>query len=177
MTEEVKAVGSASNVLEDVQEIAEKAGKNTLLMVTFTIGDQTYGGDILQIQEVTSVSDITRVPHVKNYIKGVTNLRANIIPTLDLRDRLNVKGSETKLGRQIMIAKTESGLIGYIVDSVREVITVPKNSIEPTPEDWLDADHRYFIGIAKLEGNLVTLVDFGRIISQEGVLLEEFKQG
>ncbi len=177
MTDSVQKIGSANKVLGDAKQLAASAGEDALLMVTFTIGDQTYGGDILQIQEVTSISRITRVPHVKDYIKGVTNLRGNIVPTLDLRARLNVDGSDEMAGRQIMIAKTELGLIGYIVDSVREVISVPKHAIEPTPEDWLDADHQYFIGIAKLEGTLVTLVDFSKIISQDGVLLEEFKQG
>ena len=177
MTDTVKKIGSANNVLGDAEQLAANAGDDALLMVTFTIGDQTYGGDILQIQEVTSISRITRVPHVNDYIKGVTNLRGNIVPTVDLRARLNVVGNEETASRQIMIAKTDHGLIGYIVDSVREVISVPKHAIEPTPEDWLDADHQYFIGIAKLEGTLVTLVDFSRIISSDGVLLEEFKQG
>ena len=177
MTDTVKKIGSASTVLGDAEQLAASAGDDELLIVTFTIGDQTYGGDILQIQEVTSISRITRVPHVKDYIKGVTNLRGNIVPTLDLRARLNVQGTENTAGRQIMIAKTELGLIGYIADSVREVISVPKSAIEPTPEDWLDADHQYFIGIAKLESSLVTLVDFSKIISSDGVLLEQIKQG
>ncbi|MCH7937147.1 MAG: chemotaxis protein CheW, partial [Proteobacteria bacterium] len=79
--------------------------------------------------------------------------------------------------QQIMIARSTQGLIGYIVDSVREVITVPQEAIEPTPEDWLDADHKYFVGIAKLEDNLVTIVDFSRVIQADGVLLDEIKQG
>ena len=155
-----------------------KKGEDDLLMVTFTLADQTYGGDILQIQEVTAMSHITRVPHVKSYLKGVTNLRGNIVPTLDLRTRLGLEGNGEEIkNQQIMIARTDQGLLGYIVDTVREVITVPKSSIEPTPEDWLDADHQYFVGIAKLKDTLVTLVDFNRVVQSDKVLLDEFKAG
>ena len=148
-----------------------------LLMVTFTLADQTYGGDILQIQEVTGMSHITRVPHMKSFIRGVTNLRGNIVPTVDLRRRLGLEVRNDLMNQQIMIARSTQGLIGYIVDSVREVITVPQEAIEPTPEDWLDADHKYFVGIAKLEDNLVTIVDFSRVIQADGVLVDEIKQG
>ena len=161
------------------QERAElHATEDTILLVTFSLGDQTYGGDILQIQEVTGLSHITRVPHVKDYIKGVTNLRGNIVPTIDLRTRLGIEeGSGDTSSQQIMIARTSHGLLGYIVDSVREVITVSKSSIEPTPEDWLDADHKYFVGIAKLDEILVSIVDFDRVIQADGALIDELKMG
>lgn len=145
----------------------------SILVVTFTLADQMYGGDILQIQEVTGMSHIARVPHVKSYIKGVTNLRGNIVPTVDLKTRLNLPETEISGERQIMIARTDQGLIGYIVDSVREVITVPNSAIEPTPEDWLDADHQYFVGIAKLEDILVTIVDFSKLVETDRVLLDD----
>jgi len=120
---------------------------------------------------------ITRVPHVKPYVRGVTNLRGNIVPTLDLRTRLGLpKGDELK-GQQIIIARTDWDLIGYVVDVVREVITVSKSSIEPAPEGWLDADHRCFAGIARLNENLVTLVDFNMVIQADRVLLEEIRPG
>ena len=100
------------------------------------------------------------------------------MPTLDLRTRLGLDGNGGEIkNQQIMIARTDQGLLGYIVDTVREVITVPKSSIEPTPEDWLDADHQYFVGIAKLKDTLVTLVDFNRVVQADKVLLDEFKDG
>jgi len=161
---------------EKADKARARAREDTMLMVTFILADQIYGGDILQIQEVTGMSYITRVPHVKPYIRGVTNLRGNIVPTLDLRARLGLSGRDDIKGQQIMIARTDHGLIGYIVDAVQEVITVQKSSIEPTPEGWLDADHRYFAGIAKLDENLVTLVDFNRMIQKDQVLLDEISQ-
>lgn len=148
---------------------------DAILVVTFTLADQTYGGDILQIQEVTGMSHIARVPHVKSYIKGVTNLRGNIVPTVDLITRLGLPPSDESSERQIMIARTAQGLIGYIVDSVREVIAVPNKAIEPTPEDWLDADHQYFVGIAKLEDMLVTIVDFSKLVETDRVLLDDLE--
>ena len=174
---EAEDIEATNALIDDAQSQAASKGDDNLLMVTFTIADQTYGGDILQIQEVTQMSHITRVPHVRSYIKGVTNLRGNIVPTLDLRTRLGLGNGDELTNQQIMIARTDAGLLGYIVDSVREVITVPRSAIEPTPEDWLDADHQYFVGIAKLEGNLVTLVDFSRIVHSDRVLLDELKQG
>ena len=171
------ADAKAANTMISNAQMGKK-GEDNLLMVTFTLADQTYGGDILQIQEVTAMSHITRVPHVKPYLKGVTNLRGNIVPTLDLRTRLGLDGNGGEIkNQQIMIARTDQGLLGYIVDTVREVITVPKSSIEPTPEDWLDADHQYFVGIAKLKDTLVTLVDFNRVVQSDKVLLDEFKAG
>ena len=175
---EAEDVKAANTMIDSAQAQAAATGDDNLLMVIFTLADQTYGGDILQIQEVTGMSHITRVPHVKSYIKGVTNLRGNIVPTLDLRSRLGLEGAGGELkNRPIMIARTDQGLLGYIVDTVREVITVPKSAIEPTPEDWLDADHQYFVGIAKLKDNLVTLVDFNRVVHSDRVLLDEIKAG
>ncbi len=173
---EAENVKVANTMIESAQATA--TGDDNLLMVTFTLADQTYGGDILQIQEVTGMSHITRVPYVKPYLKGVTNLRGNIVPTLDLRSRLGLAGNGEEIkNQQIMIARTDQGLLGYIVDTVREVITVPKSAIEPTPEDWLDADHQYFVGIAKLKDHLVTLVDFNRVVHSDKVLLDEIKAG
>ncbi len=173
---EPKDIKAANMMIESAQAAA--AGEDNLLMVTFTLADQTYGGDILQIQEVTGMSHITRVPHVRSYLKGVTNLRGNIVPTLDLRTRLGLVGNGEEIkNQQIMIARTDQGLLGYIVDTVREVITVPKSAIEPTPEDWLDADHQYFVGIAKLKDHLVTQVDFNNIVHSDKVLLDEIKAG
>ncbi len=172
-TRDVKA---ANTMIESAQAAA--TGDDSVLMVTFTLADQTYGGDILQIQEVTAMSHITRVPHVRSYLKGVTNLRGNIVPTLDLRTRLGLVGNGEEIkNQQIMIARTDQGLLGYIVDTVREVITVPKSAIEPTPKDWQDADHQYFIGIAKLKDHLVTLVDFNRVVHSDKVLLDKIKAG
>ncbi len=174
---ESKEVEAANAEISKAQ--SGTAADDSLLMVAFTIGDQTYGGDILQIQEVTGMSHITRVPHVKPYIKGVTNLRGNIVPTLELRTRLGLaaRSAEDAGDQKIMIARTNMGLLGYIVESVREVITVPKNKIEPTPEDWLDADHKYFVGIAKLDDNLVTIIDFNRVVESDKVLLDDLKTG
>lgn len=169
-----QSVGATSSLKRD----ALRSTDDTVLLVTFSLGDQTYGGDILQIQEVTGLSHITRVPHVKDYIKGVTNLRGNIVPTLDLRTRFGIKDEAGDASaQQIMIARSAHGLLGYIVDSVREVIPVPKTSIEPTPEDWLDADHKYFVGIAKMDEILVTIVDFDKVIQADGALVDELKMG
>ncbi len=173
---ELESKGSSGATIR-MEDMETHAGEETMLMVTFTLADQTYGGDILQIQEVTQKSTITRVPHVQSYIRGVTNLRGNIVPTLDLRTRLGLHGDDALKGQQIMIARTDHGLIGYIVDSVREVMSVRKSAIEPTPEGWLDVDHRYFTGIAKLDENLVTIIDFNRVIQTDQVLLDEVKLG
>ncbi|MFC1481116.1 chemotaxis protein CheW [Candidatus Neomarinimicrobiota bacterium] len=93
MADTMQKIGFASNFLLEADPLAASAGQDGLLMVTFTIGNQTFGRDILHIQEVISINRITRVPHVKDYIKGVTNLRGNMVPTLDLRARLRVRGS------------------------------------------------------------------------------------
>jgi len=158
---------------EKADESRALASEDTMLIVTFMLADQIYGGDILQVQEVTGMSHITRVPHVKPYIRGVINLRGNIVPTLDLRARFGLSGGDDVKHQQIMIARTDHGLIGYIVDAVREVINVQKSSIEPTPEGWLDASHKYFAGIAKLDESLVTLIDFNKMIQKDQVLLDE----
>jgi purine-binding chemotaxis protein CheW len=157
-------------------EAKTQLGEDVMLMVTFKIADQIYGGDILQIQEVTEMSPITRVPHLQDYISGVSNLRGHIVPTVDLAVRLNLAEKGQTQGRQIMIARTEQGLVGFIVDEVSEVIPVPKDRIEPTPEGWMDGDHKYFGGIAKLESSLVSIVDFARLLQLDKIMLEEYGQ-
>ncbi|UCH61793.1 MAG: purine-binding chemotaxis protein CheW [Fidelibacterota bacterium] len=154
-----------------------KGVEETVFMVTFQIACQTYGGDILQIQEVTRLSAVTWVPHLQPCIRGVSNLRGSIVPIVDLGIRLGLRREDGKEGHLIMIARTDQGLIGYIVDSVSGVVPVSRQTIEPTPEGWMDGDHKYYAGVVKLEEKLVSIVDFSNLIQTDQVLLDEVRLG
>lgn len=169
---------SVSNVSVEAQQNKEHAVSGLCQLVVFRLGEGSYGLDIQVVREINLLVDVTPIPKAPDYMEGTINLRGTIIPVVNLGLLLGLTGKvENNNSRQIIIARTEYGPIGYIVDAVSEVIAVPFDSIEPTSEGLRAVNHKYFAGIARLEENLVTIVDFSSLLQMDRVLLEEFKHG
>jgi purine-binding chemotaxis protein CheW len=153
-------------------------------LVSFRIGEEEFGVDILMVQEIIRLPTITPIPNAPRFILGMINLRGKIIPVIDLRQRLKIRGNRpaaTDRKTRILIVEIYNHVTGFIVDSVSEVMKVPISEIEPTPHLVVSSiDAEYIRGVIKLANRLIILLDFRQILkSQEEKELQaiEFDPG
>ncbi len=140
--------------------------------LTFTLGNESYGIVVLKVREIIRVPDITSVPQMPEYVKGVINLRGKVIPVADLRIKFqlhNIKDTERTcvVVVQVQLPTGAQPLIGLIVDAVEEVVNIPSTDIEPTPDFGSNLDTHYILGMAKVKGVVKTLLDLDRVVSAE----------
>lgn len=137
---------------------------NDIQLVVFKLGREEYGVSILQVQEIKRITEITRVPHSPDYIKGVMNLRGSILPVIDLKKRLNLPPEEYTEETRIIIIKVEDIVVGMIVDAVSEVTTIDQNNIEPPQAVVGGIAGDYLSGVGKLDNRLLILLNTDAII-------------
>lgn len=137
---------------------------NEIQLVVFKLGREEYGISILQVQEIKRMTEITRVPHSPDYIKGVMNLRGSVLPVIDLKKRLNLPPQEYNDDTRIIIIKVEDITVGMIVDAVSEVTTIDKNNIEPPQAVVGGIAADYLSGVGKTENRLLILLNADAII-------------
>jgi len=130
-----------------------------LQIVVCELADEHYGLDIARVFEIIRNQPITPVPRAPSFVKGVINLRGRIIPVVDLRGRFGMSDTEPTKETRIVVAESASTRVGLVVDSVSEVLLLPLDSVEPTPEVAAGADAEYLRGIAKLGDRLVLLLE------------------
>ncbi len=138
--------------------------------VSFRIGKEEFGVDILMVQEIIRVTTITLIPNASQAILGMINLRGRIIPIVDLRWYLRLPGEQSPSDRKtrIMIIEMEGHVIGFLVDSVSEVMKVPVGEIEPAPNLVTSSiSAAYISGVIKLTGRLIILLDFQQILKPQ----------
>lgn len=135
--------------------------------VAFRLGTEEYGVSILQIQEIKRMTEVTRVPHTPAYVKGVINLRGSILPVIDLKTRLNFASGDYTDEARIIIVKLEENSVGMIVDAVSEVLWLPADQIEPSPEFVGELEAEYIRGVGKVEGRLVILLNMENVAAIE----------
>jgi purine-binding chemotaxis protein CheW len=137
--------------------------------LTFLLDDEVYGIEILKIREIIGIMDITPVPQAPPYLKGVVNLRGKIIPVVDLRLRFGFPERPHDERTCIIVVELASKegrvSVGIIVDSVSEVAHISEADVEETPELGDGFDAEYILGMAKLRGRVVILIDIGKVLS------------
>jgi purine-binding chemotaxis protein CheW len=141
-------------------------------LISFSIGSERFGVQILVIQEIIMMSAITEIPNSPDFVEGVINLRGNIIPVLDLRKRLRLRGGQraagAKPGTRILVVEIEDNVTGFIVDTVAKVITVPALKISPPPDIVMaGVQSQYISGVVHLDEGILIILDFKRILSLE----------
>ncbi len=144
-------------------------------VIIFSINEVKYGISIDKIIEVIKMEPITPLPKTPEFIKGVINLRGKVIPVIDLRERFGLPSTEYTSDTRIIITLIEEKKeIGLIVDAVYEVLTIDSSIIEPPLPMVGSLKSEYINGIAKLESNLVLIIDIEKILtSEEKVLLKD----
>ena len=148
---------------------AGAAGSKQVL--TFTLGDETYGVDILRVQEIRGWSPVTRIPQSQAHVLGVLNLRGSIVPIVDLRMRFSLPRAEYTPLTVIIVLSVESPQgrrdFGVVVDGVSDVVDVALAEVKPAPELGAQANTEFIAGLAAVSGRMVMLLDIDRLIGGE----------
>ncbi len=140
-------------------------GSSELLqLVSFNIGSEEFGVDILKVQEINRMVDITKVPQAPHYVEGVINLRGKVIPIIDLRKRFSLEVKAHDKNTRIVVVDIGGNIMGMIVDAVSEVLRLPSDTIEPPPELVTGINSEYIKGVAKLEDRLLIFLDLSKVI-------------
>jgi purine-binding chemotaxis protein CheW len=140
-----------------------------LQLVSFKINEEEFGINILQVQEINRMLQITKVPNAPEFVDGVVNLRGRIIPVVDLRTRLGMPRRQADQSTRIIVVELEESTVGFIVDEVKEVLRIPKNITEPPPKMVAGIDAEYITAVGKLEDRLLILLDLEKIFSADEV--------
>lgn len=140
------------------------AGDELLQLVSFNIGDEEFGVDILRVQEINRMLEVTQVPNSPEYVDGVINLRGKVIPIVDLRERLGMHRREHDKNTRIIVVELGGKTLGFVVDAVREVLRIPRSVTEPPPQLVGGARQEYITGVGKLDDRLLILLDLDKIL-------------
>ena len=146
---------------------------STLLqLVTFHIGEEEFGVEILKVQEIIRMMGITRVPKAPEFVEGVINLRGKVIPIIDLRKRFGMATQDHDKHTRIIVIEINNVVVGFVVDSVSEVLRIPANTVEPPPSIISGIESEYISGVGKLADRLLILLDLDRLLSkgEQGML-------
>jgi purine-binding chemotaxis protein CheW len=139
------------------------ADSHQLQLVTFEVGKEEFAVDILTVQEINRMLQITHVPQSPPDVEGVINLRGRIIPVVDLRKRFGMPAVEHNSESRIIVVEVSGRVIGFVVDRVHEVLRIDSSIVDPAPE-MASAEHsEYIMGVGKLQDRLLILLDLEKL--------------
>ncbi|MDL2210702.1 chemotaxis protein CheW [Desulfovibrio sp. OttesenSCG-928-O18] len=145
----------------------QKKDDELLQLVTFSIGEEEFGVDILKVQEIIRTMEITKVPRAQDFVEGVINLRGKVIPIIDLRRRFGFTSKEHDKHTRIIVIEINNMIVGFVVDSVSEVLRIPAATVEPPPPVVAGVESEYISGVGKLQDRLLILLDLDKLLSSE----------
>ncbi|GAB3517019.1 chemotaxis protein CheW [Pseudoxanthomonas daejeonensis] len=132
--------------------------------LTFTLGEEHYGVDILKVQEIRGYDAVTRVPDAPEYIKGVINLRGTIVPVIDLRLKLRLREARYDSLTVMIVLNVKDRVVGIVVDGVSDVVPLLQEQIRPKPEFGAAVDTRFISGIGTLDERMLILLDIEMLL-------------
>ncbi|GLX77599.1 chemotaxis protein CheW [Thalassotalea insulae] len=138
-----------------------------LQWVTFQLDSETYGINVMQVQEVLRYTEIAPVPGAPTYVLGIINLRGNVVTVIDTRSRFGLESSEVTDNTRIVIIEAEKQVIGILVDSVAEVVYLKASEIDVAPNVGNDESAKFIQGVSNRDGELLILVDLNKLLSDE----------
>lgn len=136
-------------------------------LVSFKLGKEEFGVDILKVQEINRMLEITELPNAPEFVEGIVNLRGRIIPVVDLKKRLHLPSKKHDNSTRIIVVELHGKTVGFIVDEVSEVLRIKSNITEPPPEMVAGIEHDYITAVAKLNERLLILLDLNKILTIE----------
>lgn len=135
--------------------------------VTFMIGEETYGVSVLKVQEIIGMTQITHVPNTMPYMRGVINLRGNVVPVIDMRIKFAMDERAYDGFTVIIIVEVKDRLVGMIIDAVSDVLSIPITGIQNTPHFSAKIETDFIEGIGQKDELLIIILDVDRIINLE----------
>ncbi|NNM80769.1 MAG: chemotaxis protein CheW [Gallionella sp.] len=139
--------------------------------LTFTLGNEEYGIDILKVQEIRGYDAVTRIANTPEFIKGVINLRGIIVPIVDMRIKFRLTQISYDQFTVVIILSLGHRIVGIVVDSVSDVLTLKPEQIRPTPELSAALDTRYILGLGTVDERMLILVDIEKLMSSSEMAL------
>lgn len=133
--------------------------------VTFKIDNEMYGVEVLRVHEIVGITKITHVPNSMEFMKGVINLRGNVVPVIDIRLKFNMDPRDYDDTTVILIVELKEYLVGLVVDTVSDVISISSQEIQDTPHFSTNIDTDFIQGVGNKDDNLVIILDVNRILS------------
>ena len=143
------------------------ANDEVLQWVTFQLDQETYGINVMQVQEVLLYSEIAPVPGAPNYVLGIINLRGNVVTVIDTRLRFGLPQTEVTDSTRVVIIESEKQVIGILVDSVAEVVYLKKSEIDTAPNVGTDESSRFIQGVSNRDDELLILVDLDKMLTDD----------
>ena len=151
------------------QDSEQSAGE----YLTFILGNEEYGIEILKVQEIRSYEAVTRIANTPDFIKGVVNLRGNIVPIVDLRMRFKLSHAEYNDTTVVIILNLNNHTMGIVVDGVSDVLQLSSAQISPVPELVSNIDTKYLLGLGSVEERMLILVDIEQLMSSQEMVSVE----
>ncbi|MFP4079898.1 MAG: chemotaxis protein CheW [Ectothiorhodospira sp.] len=162
------------------EELKERAAVNTddsREYLTFTLGEEEYGIDILNVQEIRGYDAVTKIANAPDFIKGVINMRGVIVPIIDMRLKFNLGVVEYNQFTVVIILNVTGRVIGMVVDGVSDVVALKREQVRPAPEFGAVLDTDYIEGLATLDERMVIVVDIEKLMSSaEMGLVDQVRQ-
>lgn len=152
--------------MKDVVEHPPNAG-HLIQLVTFKIGEEEFGVDILRVQEIIRMMPITKVPNAPPFVEGVINLRGKVIPVIDMRRRFGMVAAEHDSHTRIKVMNLGDKTVGFVVDAVSEVLRIQESTVEPPPAVVAGIGSEYMRDVGKLENRLLILLDLDKLLSEQ----------
>ena len=141
--------------------------------LTFALGQEAYGIEILKVQEIRGYEAVTTIPNAPPFLKGVINLRGTIVPIVDLRIKLSFPNVEYTKFTVVIILNVSDRVLGVVVDSVSDVLALAPDQIKPAPEFSGAFDTEYILGMATVEGRTLILIDIEKLMGSRDMGLME----
>lgn len=144
---------------------SQSAEEKLYKYLTFALGDEDYGLEILSVREIIGLLEITSVPRMPDFVKGVINLRGKVIPVIDLRLKFGLEEVESTKETCIIVVDLQDTVMGIIVDCVSEVMDIKEEMIEETPEFGVSVDTEFIKGIGKARDKVIMILDIRKILT------------
>lgn len=157
--------------------MSETATSSTIQFLTYTLGEETFAVDISQVREVLEYTDMTVIPQMPSFMRGVINLRGHVVPVVDLRRKFGMEEGERTVNTCIIIVEVmvgeegESAVLGALVDSVQEVMNLESDQIEPPPKIGTSLNTEFIRGMGKQGDQFVIILDTDKVFSSDEMAL------
>ncbi len=138
-----------------------------LQWVTFRLDNETYGINVMQVQEVLRYTEIAPVPGAPSYVLGIINLRGNVVTVIDTRQRFGLDSADVTDNTRIVIIEADKQVVGIMVDSVAEVVYLRQSEVETAPNVGNDESAKFIQGVCNKNGELLILVELDKMMSEE----------
>ncbi|TWC21779.1 CheW protein [Pseudomonas sp. SJZ085] len=138
-----------------------------LQWVTFKLDNETYGINVMRVQEVLRYTEIAPVPGAPNYVLGIINLRGNVVTVIDTRQRFGLNSTEVNDNTRIVIIEADKQVVGILVDSVAEVVYLRQSEIETAPNVGNEESAKFIQGVCNKNNELLILVELEKMMSEE----------